>query len=90
MSTKTSNSKAAKAFEEIPGESVTDRRLRYWNWKRVQAKIEGKRVRYGLNIPDGRKTTISHLTRKLRDLTHQVEVMAKALAKAGIKMPLED
>lgn len=90
MRTKTSNSKAAKAFEEIPGESVSARRVRYWKWKRLQAKLAGRQVEYGRGISGNKKPTVTHLTAQLRELKTQVDLLTKALTKAGIKMPLED
>ena len=83
-----STGKAAQVFQEIPGESVSDRRVRFWKWKRQQAKAEGKKVTYGLNIQDTRKLTISHLSAQLRDLTRQVEAMRFELMKRGYTFPV--
>lgn len=65
----------AQVFQEIPGESVSARRVRYWKWKKVQAKLQGKNVEYCRGLTNTRKTTISHLTAQLRDLTRQFEAM---------------
>jgi len=80
--------KAAQVFQEIPGESVSDRRIRYWKWKRLQAKAEGKKVRYGRDLPDIRKTTISRLPAQLHALTRQVEAMKFELMKRGYTFPV--
>lgn len=70
-------------FPEIPGESVSDRRLRYWNWKRVQAKLEGRKVRYGKSLKDAKRVTIQLLNKELSKLTRQVKAMQSELAKHG-------
>lgn len=73
----------AQAFHEIPGESVSQRRVRYWEWRKVKAKLEGKRPSRGKALPDGRKINIKELTRQFHELTRQVEAMQKELAKRG-------
>lgn len=75
--------KAAPVFQEIPGESVSARRVRYWKWKKAQAKLQGRQIEYSRDIADNRKTTISQLTKKFHELTRQVEAMQKELAKHG-------
>lgn len=80
--------KAAQVFQEIPGESVSDRRVRYWKWKKVQAKLQGKNVEYCRGLTNTRKTTISHLTAQLHDLTRQVEAMKFELMKRGYTFPV--
>lgn len=83
-----STGKAAQIFQEIPGESVSDRRLRYWEWSRVQAKINGKKARYGKNLKDAKKVTIQLLTKELINLTRQFEAMRSELAKHGYTFPV--
>lgn len=78
----------AQVFQEIPGESVSDRRLRYWEWSRVQAKIHGKKARYGKNLKDAKRVTIQLLTKELKSLTRQVEAMRSELAKHGYTIPV--
>lgn len=74
---------SAQVFNEIPGETVSERRVRYWKWKRLQAKLEGRKAKYGRGISGNKKPTITHLTAKLHELTRQVEAMQKELAKHG-------
>jgi len=83
-----STGKAAQVFQEIPGESVSDRRVRYWKWKRLQAKLAGRQVEYGRGISGNKKPTITHLTAQLRDLTRQVEAMRFELMKRGYTFPV--
>ena len=78
----------AQVFQEIPGESVSDRRVRYWKWKRLQAKLAGRQVEYGRSISGNKKPTITHLTSQLRELTRQVEAMRSELAKHGYTIPV--
>ena len=80
--------KAAPVFQEIPGESVSDRRVIYWKWKRLQAKLAGRQVEYGRGISGNKKPTITHLTAQLHDLTRQVEAMKFELMKRGYTFPV--
>jgi hypothetical protein len=87
MKTQPRKAKTAQVFQEIPGESVSDRRVRYWKWKQVQAKLEGKKTTRGKTLKDARRVTIQLLTEKFHELTSQVEAMQSELAKAGIIIP---
>ena len=81
--------KAAKVFPEIPGESISARRVRYWKWKHVQAKLEGKHATRGRDIKGARHITNACLNSLVRKLSVQVVLLQKALTKAGIKVPQE-
>lgn len=82
--------KAKSGFPEVPGESVSDRRVRYWKWKRLQAKLAGRQVEYGRGISGNKKPTVTHLTAQLLELKTQVNLLTKALVKAGVKIPEEE
>jgi hypothetical protein len=81
--------KTTKVFPEIPGESILDRRVRYWKWKRIQAKLEGRRVEYGRGISGNKKPTVVSLKTQLIEISQKLELLQKALTKAGIKLPKE-
>ncbi len=75
--------KSAPVFQEIPGESVSGRRVRYWKWQRVQAKLAGKKTKSGRSLEDARRGGLQILTKKFKELTLQVEAMQKELARHG-------
>ena len=75
--------KSASVFQEIPGESVSSRRVRYWKWQRVQAKLAGKKAKSGRSLEDARRGGLQILTKKFKELTLQVEAMQKELARHG-------
>ena len=87
MNTQSKKAKAAPVFQEIPGESISERRIRYWRWKRGVASA---RATYAKKIKDGRQISLGEMNILVRELTRQVEAMQKAIAKAGIKLLLED
>ena len=90
MKNTTSRAKTAAVFQEIPGESVSGRRVRYWKWQRVQAKLAGKRANFGRDLEDARRGGFQILMKKVRDLSLQVEAMQKELAQHGYTFKLED
>ena len=75
--------KSAPVFQEIPGESVSSRRVRLWKWQRVQAKLAGKKANSCKSLEDARRGGLQILTKKFKELTLQVEAMQKELARHG-------
>lgn len=63
-------SKNLKDFQEIPGESIMDRRVRYWRWRR--AKGDKKSLGPG---DLGRKPSI----KQLMDIVDALQVRLEAL-----------
>ena len=90
MKNTTSRAKTAAVFQEIPGESVSGRRVRYWKWQRIQAKLAGKRANFGRDLEDARRGGFQILMKKVRDLSLQVEAMQKELAQHGYTFTVED
>jgi hypothetical protein len=90
MKTNTNKAKAAPVFLEIPDESVSARRIRYWKWKHIQAKLEGKKASRGRPLQDLRRGGLQLLMKKVRDLSLQVEAMQRELAQHGYTFKLED
>lgn len=60
-----------KDFPEIPGESLMDRRVRFWKWKRAQ----GQRNSFGKASVGQRPTikTLARLVQTLLDRVHTLE-----------------
>ena len=79
--------KAAPVFQEIPGESISERRIRYWRWKRGVASA---RATYTKKIKDGRQISLGEMNILVRELTRQVEAMQKELAKHGYTFKVGD
>jgi hypothetical protein len=79
--------KMAKDFVEIPGESVSDRRVRYWEWKHIQAKLEGKCATRGKPMKDLRRGGVHQLGATVRMLIKELNEVKNALAKMGITLP---
>ena len=73
--------KKAKDFVEITGESLSDRRVRYWKWKRRQT-LTG----YGRDLSDRRKITVQELTKTISALAADLNDVKSALAKLGINL----
>ena len=90
MKNTTSRAKTAAVFQEIPGESVSGRRVRLWKWQRVQAKLAGKKANSFKGLEDARRGGLQILTKKFKELTLQVEAMQKELARHGYTFKLED
>lgn len=80
--------KMAKIFIEIPSESISDRRVRYWKWKHIQAKLEGKRATRGRPLKDLRRGGVQELGVTVRLLIKELNDVKNALAKMGITIPL--
>lgn len=79
--------KMAKDFVEIPGESISDRRVRYWKWKQIQAKLEGKCATRGRPLKDLRRGGVQELGVTVRLLIKELNDVKNALAKMGITLP---
>lgn len=73
--------KMAKSFLEIPGESLSNRRVRYWKWKRRQT-LTG----YGRDLSDRRKVTVQDLAKTMGALAADLNDVKSALAKLGITL----
>jgi uncharacterized protein YfaQ (DUF2300 family) len=75
--------KMAKSFLEIPGESLSDRRVRYWKWKRRQT-LTG----YSRDLDDRRRVTVQDLAKTMSTIVADLNDVKSALAKLGITVPL--
>jgi hypothetical protein len=73
--------KMAKTFLEIPGESVSDRRVRYWKWKKRQT-LTG----YSRGLDDGRRVTVRELSKAISSLAQDMHDIKCALTKMGITL----
>jgi uncharacterized protein YfaQ (DUF2300 family) len=71
--------KMAKRFLEISGESLSDRRVRYWKWKRRQTHTG-----YGRKLDDKRRVTVQDLSKTLSVIAADLNDVKTALAKLGI------
>jgi len=78
--------KMAKDFVEIPGESLSGRRVRYWKWKHIQAKLEGKWATRGRPLKDLRRGGVQELGVTVRLLIKELNDVKNALAKLGITL----
>jgi|688.fasta_scaffold21430_3 hypothetical protein len=87
MKTNTNKAKAAPVFLEIPDESVSARRIRYWKWKHIQAKLEGKKTTRGRPLKDLRRGGVQDLGVTVRMLIKELNDVKNALAKMGITVP---
>ena len=73
--------KMAKSFSEIPGESLSDRRVRYWKWKRRQT-LTG----YSRDLDDKRRVTVQNLAKTMSTIVADLDDVKNALAKLGITL----
>lgn len=73
--------KMAKSFSEISGESLSDRRVRYWKWKRRQ-NLTG----YSRDLDDKRRVTVQDLAKTMSTIVADLDDVKNALAKLGITL----
>ena len=79
--------KGPKVFTEIDGESVSARRVRYWQWQLIQAKLQGKKATRGKTLQDGRQGGVQELRKTVKQLIAELNDVKNALAKLGITIP---